>query len=378
MRRARGYAPLPIHLKESLPKVLAVGAHLKNAIAISIGNDVFVSQHIGDLDTGPAVDAFKSVVKSFEKLYEFKPNKIVCDVHPDYVSTRYAEKSGLRVIHIQHHYAHALSVMAENELTGKVLSVSWDGTGYGLDQTIWGGEFLKINKLSFERVAHLRTFRLPGGEAAVKEPRRSALGVLFEIFGDEVFKKKNLAPIKAFSKQEIKIIRTMLKQKINSPIASSVGRLFDAVASITGLRQKMRFEGQAAMELEFALDGIKSEDNYPFLLNPPSEATKGAIIIDWSPMILAILKDKEREVPFGKISVKFHNTLVEIIIAVAKRVGEERVVLTGGCFQNKYLTEKAIIRLRKNGFRPYWHQRVPPNDGGIALGQAVAVLHTSH
>jgi hydrogenase maturation protein HypF len=372
MRRARGYAPLPIHLKESLPKVLAVGAHLKNAIAIAIGNDVFVSQHIGDLDTGPAFDAFNRVIKSFEKLYEFKPEKVICDSHPDYASTRFAEKLGLPVIHVQHHYAHALSVMAENELSGKVLSVSWDGTGYGLDQTIWGGEFLKINESGFELAAHLRTFRLPGGEAAIKEPRRSALGLLYEIFGDEVFKMKGLAPIKEFSTHEIKIIQTMLKQKVNSPIASSAGRLFDAVASIIGLRQKMRFEGQAAMELEFALDSIKSDVDYPFLLSPPKEKTKGAIIIDWSPMILAILKDKERKVPVGKISAKLHNSLVEIIVAVAKRIGEERVVLTGGCFQNKYLTERAIIRLRKNGFRPYWHQRVPPNDGGIALGQALA------
>jgi hydrogenase maturation protein HypF len=381
MRRARGYAPLPIHLKESLPKVLAVGAHLKNAIAISIGNDVFVSQHIGDLDTGPAVDAFKSVVKSFEKLYEFKPNKIVCDIHPDYVSTRFAEKSGLPVIHIQHHYAHALSVMAENELTGKVLSVSWDGTGYGLDQTIWGGEFLKVNESGFERVAHLRTFRLPGGEAAIKEPRRSALGLLYEIFGDEVFKMRGLAPIKAFTTQEIKIIQTMLKQKVNSPIASSVGRLFDAVASIIGLRQKMRFEGQAAMELEFALDGAESAQAYPFKILETTKTRKHekiqsgfdpAFYLDWEPMILAILNDVQRKVPVGKISAKFHNSLVEIIVAVAKRIGEERVVLTGGCFQNKYLTERTIIRLRKTGFRPYWHQRVPPNDGGIALGQAGA------
>lgn len=381
MRRARGYAPLPIHLKEPLPKVLAVGAHLKNAIAISIGNDVFVSQHIGDLDTGPAVDAFKSVVKSFEKLYEFKPNKIVCDVHPDYVSTRFAEKSGLPVIHIQHHYAHALSVMAENELTGKVLSVSWDGTGYGLDQTIWGGEFLKINESGFERVAHLRTFRLPGGEAAIKEPRRSALSLLYEIFGDEVFKMKKLAPIKAFSIQEIKIIQTMLKQKVNSPIASSVGRLFDAVASIIDLRHKMRFEGQAAMELEFVLDGAESAQVYPFNISETTKARKHEKIqsgfeptfyLDWEPMILAILNDVQRKVPVGKISAKFHNSLVEIIVAVAKRIGEERVVLTGGCFQNKYLTERTIIRLRKTGFRPYWHQRVPPNDGGIALGQALA------
>jgi hydrogenase maturation protein HypF len=374
LRRARGYAPLPVHLKESLPPVLAVGAHLKNAIAIALDKDVFISQHIGDLDTGPAFDAFNEVVKSFEKLYEFKPEKVICDSHPDYVSTRFAEKSGLPVIQVQHHYAHVLSGMAENEITGSVLGVSWDGTGYGLDHTIWGGEFLKINESGFERVAHFRTFQLPGGEIAIKEPRRSALAVLYEIFGDKVFTMKKLEPIKAFSVKEFRVLKMMLKQKVNSPIASSVGRLFDAVASIIGLRHKMRFEGQAAMELEFVLAGFKSDDNYQFILNSPTEMTKGAIIIDWSSIILELLKDKQCKIPVGKISAKFHNSLAEIIVAVARQIGEEKVILTGGCFQNKYLTERAIIRLRKNGFRPYWHQRVPPNDGGIALGQAVAGL----
>ncbi|MFB0510102.1 MAG: carbamoyltransferase HypF, partial [bacterium] len=374
MRRARGYAPLPVHLKVSLPPVLAVGAHLKNAIGISIGKDVFISQHIGDLDTGPALDAFNRVVKSFKKLYEFKPNKIVCDLHPDYISTRFAEKIGLPVIHIQHHYAHALSVMAENELTGSILSVSWDGTGYGTDHTVWGGEFLKVNEAGFERVAQLRTFRLPGAEQAIKEPRRSALGILYGIYGNKIFAMKKLASIKAFSAQELRIIKTMLSQNINSPIASSVGRLFDAVASITGLRQKMRFEGQAAMELEFALDGIKTNETYRFIvsLRAAEDKSERAIIIDWEPMILEIIDELKSKVSISIISAKFHNTLVEMIIEVAKGLGEERVVLTGGCFQNKYLTERAVLRLRKEGFQAYWHQRVPPNDGGIALGQTTA------
>ncbi len=379
MRRARGYAPLPIHLKESLPSVLAVGAHLKNAIAIAVGNDVFISQHIGDLDTGPALDAFNRVVKSFEKLYEFKPAKIVCDMHPDYVSTRFAEKSKLPVIHIQHHYAHALSVMAENEIAGRVLSVSWDGTGYGLDETVWGSEFLLVDDNKFQRIAHLRTFRLPGGEIAIKEPRRSALGLLYEIFGDKVFTMKKLASIKSFSATELKIIKRIFNQNLNLPIASSIGRLFDSVASIIGLRQKMRFEGQAAMEIEFALDGIKTNKNYPYHIQKPKSSLSNKpltddlyIIIDWEPMILEILDDLNNKVGLGVISAKFHNTLVEIIIAVAKLVGEEKVVLTGGCFQNKYLTERAVTMLRKAGFHPYWHQRVPPNDGGIAIGQAIA------
>lgn len=376
LRRARGYAPLPVHLPKAqipnkIPTVLAVGAHFKNAIALSIDRAVFISQHIGDLDTSPAMVAFEKVVKSFERLYEQRPDKIVCDLHPDYLSTRFAEKSGLPLIRIQHHLAHTLSVMAENELFGPVLSVSWDGTGYGLDDTIWGGEFLLVNPPTYQRIGSFRTFRLPGSEIAIREPRRSALGILYEIFGDKVWTMKEIPTLKAFLAKELSLIKTMLRQNINSPITSSIGRIFDAVSSITGLCQKMRFEGQAAMKLEFALDGIKTDQYYPFQILSAQSPT---FIIDWKPMILAILKDMQNETQINKISAKFHNTLIEIIIKVAKRIGKEKVVLTGGCFQNKYLTERAVINLTKAGFRPYWHQRVPPNDGGIALGQIVAGL----
>lgn len=374
LRRARGYAPLPIHLnaecgiRNTANGILAVGAHLKNTIAIGINNDIFLSQHIGDLDSGPAIAAFKRVIDSFESLYEFKPEKIICDLHPDYLSTRFAESTGLPIIHIQHHYAHALSVMAENELTGQVLSIAWDGTGFGLDNTVWGGEFLLVNNSTFQRVAHLRTFRLPGGEIAIKEPRRCGFGILYEIFGDDALKLKDLPTLKAFTNSELKIMKMMLKQNINSPISSSIGRLFDAVASIIGLRQKIRFEGQAAMEMEFALAVIKTNKHYPYKIKTDEVCVR----IDWEPMILEILKDFKNKVSLGLISAKFHNTLVEMIIDVAKQIGEKRVVLTGGCFQNKYLTERAVIRLTEEGFRPYWHQRVPPNDGGIALGQVLA------
>ncbi|MEO0114830.1 MAG: carbamoyltransferase HypF [candidate division WOR-3 bacterium] len=374
LRRARGYAPLPIHLnaeygmRNAESRILAVGAHLKNTIAIGIGNDIFLSQHIGDLDNGPAIAAFKRVIDSFESLYEFKPKKIICDLHPDYLSTRFAESTGLPIIRIQHHYAHSLSVMAENELTGQVLSIAWDGTGFGLDNTVWGGEFLLVKDSTFERVAHLRTFRLPGGEIAIKEPRRCGIGILYEIFGEKAFKLKDLPTLKAFTNSEKRIIKGMLAQTINSPITSSVGRLFDAVASIIGLRQKIRFEGQAAMEMEFALAEIKTNKHYPYKIKTDEVCVR----IDWEPMILEILKDFKNKVSLGLISAKFHNTLIEMIIDVAKRIGEKRVVLTGGCFQNKYLTERAVIRLSEEGFRPYWHQRVPPNDGGIALGQVFA------
>ena len=370
LRRARGYAPLPVHLAQKLPALLATGAHLKNTVAVSAGGEVFVSQHIGDLETPQAFDAFRRVISDFERLYEVRPEAVACDAHPDYLSTKFAEESGLFARHVQHHLAHVVSCMAENEIEGPALGVAWDGSGYGNDGTIWGGEFLRVDDSSYQRVARLRAFRLPGGEKAIKEPRRAAIGLLCEIFGDELLTMDGLEPIRAFTLQERALLKEMLKKRINSPLTSSVGRLFDAVASIAGVRQITKFEGQGAMELEFALDGFHTDETYPARLAEGDQ--QSAIIVDWQPMTLGVINDVRRGVPAGIVSAKFHNTMAESVVAVARRVGEERVALSGGCFQNKYLTERAVRRLRDEGFRPYWHQRIPPNDGGIALGQIVA------
>lgn len=367
LRRARGYAPLPVDYKESNRTVLAVGGHLKNTVAFTAGKNVFLSQHIGDLETTPAHEAFLQVIDDFKKLCNFEPEVIACDNHPDYLSSKYAVNSGLPGVRVQHHYAHILSCMAENELEGSLLGVSWDGTGYGTDGTIWGGEFLHIFKTGFERVAHLRTFQLPGGEKAVKEPRRSALGLLYEIYRDELFDSNDLKPLSAFSQLELKNLRKMLKNEINSPKTSSVGRLFDAVASIIGVSHFNNFEGQVAMKLEF-LTNPESVGNYPFTIVKNNHIH----IVDWEPIILQIINDFRKRVSRREISTRFHNTLAEIVVDIAKRVGEARVVLTGGCFQNRYLTEITVRRLESESFLPYWHQRIPPNDGGIALGQIVA------
>jgi hydrogenase maturation protein HypF len=388
VRRARGYAPLPVQLLERAESALAVGAHLKNAIAASTGDDVFISQHIGDLESRESFDAFERVIHSFTQLYELQLETVACDEHPDYLSTRFAKQHGSQVLTVQHHYAHVLSCMAENRLREPVLGVSWDGTGYGTDGTLWGGEFLQVpgmppdaedDPAPFQRLAHLRTFRLPGGEKAVQEPRRAAIGLLYELFGDALFEMEELAPVRAFSPQQRELLKAMLEKKLNSPVTSSAGRLFDAIASIAGLRQKLNFEGQAAMELEFALDGVTTDDAYPVTLShcrfekdQSAGGSQSAVIVDWAPMVGGVLSDVRSGIPIGKLSAKFHNTLVEAIAAVALRIGEERVVLTGGCFQNKYLTERAVGRLEREGFRVYWHQRVPPNDGGIALGQIMA------
>lgn len=393
MRRARGYAPLPISIGGAdRASLLAVGAHLKNAVAITAGDNVFISQHIGDLETQEAFDAFQRVIDNFQRLYNVRPKSVVSDLHPDYLSTKYAMNFGVPLIQVQHHYAHVASCMAENELEGEVLGVSWDGTGYGLDGTIWGGEFLLTNETSFRRVGSFRKFRLPGGERAIKEPRRTAVGVLYEIFGDALYGHPELQSLKSFSASELIILQQMLAKGINSPLTSSVGRLFDAVSSIIGLRQRVNFEGQAAMELEFALAGTETDEVYPFAIanfqfpieGKDQENRKSQIenstplsILDWREMILELIKDVRNGTPIGLISAKFHNTLVEAIIANVQRVGEERVVLTGGCFQNQYLSERAVRRLREEGFRPYWHQRVPPNDGGIALGQVFSVVRAA-
>jgi hydrogenase maturation protein HypF len=391
IRRARGYAPLPITVKtQHAVSLLAVGAHLKNTIALTSDSNVFISQHIGDLETKESLDAFHCVVTDFQTMYNCKPEYIVCDLHPDYLSSKFARSTGIPLLEVQHHEAHVASCMAENQLEGEVLGVSWDGTGYGLDGTIWGGEFLLATKTSFERVATFRPFRLPGGEKAIKEPRRTALGMLYELFGDEVFRRQDLPTLHAFTPAELELINQMLLKKVNAPVTTSVGRIFDAVASLIGLQQRVNYEGQAAMELEFLTAQSKTKESYAFtiddgrmLIEKPiaqleNENQKILNIIDWSPFISGILEDVRRNTMSPIIATKFHNTLVEIIIAVAKKIGQSHVVLSGGCFQNRYLTEQAVKRLQEEDFRPYWHQRVPPNDGGIALGQVYAALRSQN
>ena len=292
LRRARGYAPLPVPAADAGPgkglnaeggqmraqsrhtAILAVGAHLKNTVALAIGPQVFISQHIGDLETRQAYSAFCRTAADLQRLYDAKPSLVVCDLHPEYLSTKYAAELGGPVLAIQHHYAHVAACMAENELEGPVLGVSWDGTGYGTDGTIWGGEFLLTDETSFTRVAHLRQFSLPGGEAAIKEPRRTALGLLYALLGAQAFLRHDLFPVRSFTASELAVLRQMLERGVQCPVTSSAGRLFDAVASLVGLRQRVRFEGQAAMELEFALEAGR-HDAYPMAIKRRRPADRG-------------------------------------------------------------------------------------------------------
>jgi hydrogenase maturation protein HypF len=358
LRRARGYTPLPVRISHSVPAILGVGGHLKNTVALATEQRVFVSQHIGDLETKEAFNAFVRVIDDFQTLYGISPDMVSTDLHPDYASTAYANGfarlHGVPIERIQHHWAHVISCMTENDVVPPALGVAWDGTGYGTDGTIWGGEFLLAFDNGFRRAAHFRTFPLAGGDSAIRHTKHTATALLYEIFGS-----------RSFTGDEPPLLRQMLEKGIRCQRTSSVGRLFDAVASLIGIRERVSFEGQAAMELEFQTVPNVT-DSYPY------EISNGEVmIVDWEPMIREILHERET-MSRSVIASKFHNTLAAIVVDVARRVGEARVVLSGGCFQNRYLTEHVVHGLTNAGFSAYWHQRIPPNDGGIALGQVMA------
>jgi hydrogenase maturation protein HypF len=260
--------------------------------------------------------------------------------------------------------------MEENQLEGPLLGISWDGTGFGTDDTVWGSEFFLLKDKTFVRKAHFRKFRLPGGENSIKEINRIAAGILYEIFGKEVFNNKSILFLKYFSNEELKIIESLLSKKFNSPETSSAGRLFDAVASILNLRQRVNYEGQAAMELEYLTNGCDSDEHYTLKI-VEKDFEENNYIIDWEPMMREILVDKLNDLSLNLMSVKFHNTLSKIILDIAKKIGEEKIVMSGGCFQNRYLIRRTVKLLESENFKPYWHQRIPPNDGGISLGQII-------
>jgi hydrogenase maturation protein HypF len=359
LRRGRGYAPLGISVSKRVAPVLAVGGHLKNSVAIGLGNDVFVSQHIGDLETLEARHAFERAIDDLCRLYSFKPEAVVCDLHPDYASTQWAEKSRLPIIRVQHHQAHVAACAAENNVQGPYLGVSWDGTGYGLGGAIWGGEFFFVDGNRYERIAHLRPFRLPGGDVAVREGWRSAASLLFEVFGPD-YSGPDVGTAPAGNPRlDTGRVRTMLARGINVVPTTSVGRLFDAVACLSGLARENRFEGHAAMLLENEIGRSRTEEAYAL---PDG---------DWVPLIHAVVADQKAGVTVPVIAARFHNGLVNWIVEVAEKIALKQVVFSGGVFQNRYLTERAAAVLESRGFVVHTHRQVPPNDGGIALGQVV-------
>lgn len=349
LRRARGYAPLPIEAPVELPEMIATGAHMKNTVAFSRGRRVFLSQHLGDLSTLPAIESHKRSLDDLTRTYQLRPRAVACDLHPDYGSTRAAHGMGLPVRPVQHHAAHLFSGILEHHIEAPLLAVCWDGSGYGSDGTVWGGEFLLWDGHRVRRAAHLRPFLLPGGEQAVREPRRSLLGVLREFGAEELAQ-----PL--FGDTEWRLLRQMMERRLNTPATTSVGRLFDAAAALLGLCAVSSFEGEAAMALEFAARASRCEESV--------EAGT-----DWQPLFETLAHSALSVTDRAAI---FHNSLVDAILHTAGRTGVERVLLTGGCFQNALLTEKAAARLRGAGHTVFTHRLLPPNDGAVAAGQILA------
>jgi len=372
-RRSRGYVPYPIILDFKLKEVLALGGELKNTISFSKENYVFPSQYLGDLKSMETLDFLKGSIENLERIFRVNPEIIACDLHPDYLSTQFAEeigaKKGLKVVKVQHHHAHIVSCMAENNIKEKVMGVAYDGTGYGDDGKIWGGEFLLCDLKEYLRVGHLKYYPLPGGDKAIMEPWRMAYSYLYSIYGPKA-KTLDIDFNRRMDYDKLSIIEKMIDKNINSPLTSSCGRLFDAASSLIGIRDEISYEGQAAMELEsFCASGIK--ERYKFSIYKEGEE----FIIDPQEIFIDIIKDLKEGIDKKVMATKFHNTVAEFTLNLCGKIRENteinKIALSGGVFQNHYLTEKIISLLEKDDFQVYTQRKVSPNDGGISLGQAV-------
>jgi hydrogenase maturation protein HypF len=368
LRRSRGFVPRAIALPGESPAILAVGAELKNTICLTRGDRAFLSQHVGDLKNLEVYESFKQTITELQAILEVLPEKVAHDLHPDYYSTRYAlEESGLETVAVQHHHAHLASCLAEHGLEEPSIGVIFDGIGYGADGNVWGGEFLVGDLRRYERVGHFSYQPMPGGDLATREPWRMALSYLYSVYGEI---PQHVRIFDAVAEHELKLVVQAMKRGVNAPLTSSCGRLFDAVASMLGLRQKVSFEGQAAMQLEMLADPTVSKP-YPYRLTNDA----GLIHFDPSPMVDAIVTDLGSNCSQAKIAGRFHLSLAAMVEEVCSQLREttgiDQVVLSGGVFQNCLLTEMTVARLTGSGFRTLTHTLVPPNDGGLALGQAV-------
>lgn len=374
LRRSRGYAPLPIDLPHECPcPTLAVGGQLKGSFALGQGRHAFLSHHLGDLDHYEAYRAFERDIALYRQLFAVQPESIAHDLHPDYASTRfarvYSSEHGTPLVAVQHHHAHMASVMAEHGLTEPVIAVTFDGTGYGTDGAIWGGEFLAGDYGSFRRAAHLRYAGMPGGDQAIREPWRMAAAHLLDAHcGLDLLSGR-------VSEVELRAVETMLARGLNTPLTSSAGRLFDAVAALAGVRDRVTFEGQAAMELEWLAMTAPASGCYAFELSASQKQddTHRTLLIDTRPMIQDVASDALLRTEPAIIARRFHTTMVELIVATCVRIRERTrldvIVLSGGVFMNALLAAEVCARLASQRFRVYTHHRVPPNDGGLCLGQ---------
>ena len=376
VRRARGYAPYPISLPFKSKQVLACGAEEKNTFCLTKDNHAFISQHIGDMENEETLEHFENTVKLYKRLFRVEPEIIACDMHPEYLSTKYAQQigseQGLTLIPVQHHHAHIVSCLADNKARGPVIGVAFDGTGFGVDGTIWGGEFLIADYKNFRRVGHLECVPLPGGIAAIKKPYRMALSFLYTLL-DKDFPLVDL-PLSELNPEEVEVVKHQVARSLKSPLTSSAGRLFDAVSALTGVRSKIDYEAQAAIELEMLapdeFNGLE-EKAYPFLIT----TDQGVKIVKLGRLISSVVQDVRNRIPVSTISFRFHQTVAKIITEMCKVLAQERainrVALSGGVFQNRLLLKLATSLLRKEGFNVITHHLVPCNDGGISLGQAV-------
>jgi hydrogenase maturation protein HypF len=400
IRRARSYSPYPIRLSFEARQVLGCGAEEKNTFCLTKDNYAFLSQHIGDMENMETLEHFDSTISLYKRLFHIEPEIIAHDLHPDYLATKYARElgeSGIKLIPVQHHHAHIASCMADNGLESPVIGVAFDGTGMGADGNIWGGEFLVADYRNSRRVGHLEYLPLPGGAAAIKRPCRTAIGYIHTLLGENALnaviatlnevkgKQSQLAstcsPNESFGRRvgqmsevEIEVIKRQIEKKINSPLASSMGRLFDAISALLGIRGEIDYEGQAAVELEMAAyeeDHPHVQESYPYRI----VEDKGIKIVHLRDLLSAVIEDLHRGISKGRISVKFHNTVAQMINEmchlIADETGISHVALSGGVFQNRFLLRKTVSLLESSGFQVFTHRQVPCNDGGISLGQAV-------
>lgn len=362
IRRSRGFVPVPLTLPYACDAILATGAELSNCFCLGKDHEAILSQHIGDLKNAETYDFYVETIEKYQKLFRITPNLIACDLHPDYLSTRYAEETGITTIFVQHHHAHMAACMAENGIDEKITGVILDGTGLGSDGSIWGAELMIGDLLSFERLCHFEYMPLPGGDASVKEPWRTAVAYMYKSLGED-FRACEIPIMKNFPEEKISALIAMVEKNINCPQTSSAGRLFDAVAAITGLCVQAAFHAEAPMKLEALIDPFEKNE-YPFTVTN---------VVEIKHIIRAVVEDTINKKPLPSIATKFHNTIISIIFVMCdkarKEAGLHKIVLSGGVFQNRYLLEKTEQRLKENKFEVYSHYTVPANDGGLALGQ---------
>ena len=375
LRRSRGFVPVPVPLEHEAQPILAVGGELKNTICIVRGNEAFLSQYVGDLENLESYNFFAEAVEHLQRILEIQPQVIAYDLHPDYFSTKWALASeGKQLIGVQHHHAHIASCMAENHLDGKVIGIALDGTGYGTDGAVWGGEVLIADYRDFERAAHFEYVPLPGGAAAIHEPWRVALSYLVKHYVKDL-NNLDLPFLRGIDARRRQVIQQMIDRQIHSPKTSSCGRLFDSVAALTGIRSTVNYEAQAAIELEMAAHDSTDEGAYPFeLISDGNRWQIGTL-----PLFQAVLNDLRQQTAVADISRRFHNGLAAIFVELAEKIREQtqlnRICLSGGCFQNVLLFQRMLDGLRAKSFEVYFHSEVPAGDGGISLGQALVAAH---